>query len=414
MARKKTHARWGDGCIVQRGPDKFLVRVSAGFDSEGRRIRPTRLVIGTRNDAREVLKQLQREILDETYVEPHEITVREWLEDWLDDCVKPPMRSPRTYERYRSIVELHLVPALGKVPLQKLRGSQIRGYFDSCEGTLDRSTLGLHYTVLNGALRAAVEDGLLRANPLSGLKRKPRRKTYEEDLEAQEEIVENCWDAEEARRFLEAAREVGPQWAAFFALALDTGMRKSELCGLQWRDVDWNDGAVTVRQQLARTGKGEEPRFTVTKGRQARRIYVAPQTLRLLREHRKHQTELKLASGGKYKDFGLVFAKEPGPRVRRPGYPLQANNLGERVFAELVQKAGVRRIKFHGLRHTCATLLLTNRVPVHYVSRRLGHKDELTTMRIYAHALPAGEKEFVAELAQIIGLADINPVAGRS
>lgn len=78
----------------------------------------------------------------------------------------------------------------------------------------------------------AEPDNGTRWPPLSGLKRKPRRKTYEGDLAAQEEIVENCWDAEEARRFLEVAREAGPQWAAFFALALDTGMRKSELCGL--------------------------------------------------------------------------------------------------------------------------------------------------------------------------------------
>ncbi|MGE5573003.1 MAG: tyrosine-type recombinase/integrase [Bacteroidota bacterium] len=416
MAKRKTRARWGDGNIRQLGPNRFEVRASAGFDSEGHRVRPSRTVTGSRSDALAVLKRLQGELRDETYVEQHQMSVAKWLREWLDDYIKPPAKAPRTYERYKGVVEQHLIPALGKVPLQKLRGSQIRRHFDDCEGKLDRSTLALHCTVLNSALNAAIEDGLLRSNPVSTLKRRPKRKTYEEDLEAQEEIVENCWEAEEARRFLEVARAAGPQWAAFFALALDTGMRKSELCGLEWRDIDWNDGAVTVRQQLARTPKGEEPRFSVTKGRQARRIYVAPQTLRLLREHRKRQAEVKLASGGKYKDFGLVFAKEPGPRVRRPGYPLQANNLGERIFADLVEMAKVRKIKFHGLRHTCATLLLNNRVPVHYVSRRLGHKDELTTMRIYAHSLPSADKEFAAELAQIIGLGELEktgPLAGR-
>ncbi len=412
MARRKTRARWGDGCIVQVGPDKFLIRVSAGFDSEGHRIRPTRKVTGTREDARTVLKQLQRELSDETYVEPSEVSVGRWLREWLEDCVKPPMKSPRTYERYRSIVEAHLIPALGKVPLQKLRGSQIRRYFDDCENKLDRSTLALHCTVLNGALDVAVEDGLLRSNPLASLKRKPKRKTYQDDLEAQEEIIENCWEAEDARKFLETAQAAGPQWAAFFALALDTGMRKSELCGLMWRDVDWSEGTVTVRQQLARSPRGEPPAFAVTKGRQARRIYIAPETLRLLREHRKRQAEVRLASGGKYRDFGLVFAKEPGARVWRPGYPLQANNLGERIFANLIEMAKVKRIKFHGLRHTCATLLLNNRVPVHYVSRRLGHKDELTTLRIYAHVLVSADKQFVGELAQLIGLGNTSPVAG--
>lgn len=410
MARKikvKSRGRWGDGGIRQLGPNKWEVRASAGYNAEGQRIRPSRTVIGTRDDAKAVLQQLQRDLRDDNYVEPHNMTLKEWLDIWLDECVKPPSKAQRTYERYQEVVK-HIISELGeKVLLQKLRASQARRYFDSCDERLDRSTVALHYTVLNGALNVAVEDGILRANPLQSLRRRPKRKDYSTDLEAQNEVVENCWEAWEAKKFLDTAARFGPQWAAFFRLALDTGMRKSELCGLQWRDIDWKNGTVAVRQQLVRSGKGEDPAFRVTKGRQARLLHLAPLTLEALRVHRKHQAELKLAAGPHYRDWGMVFAKEPEPKVRNVGYPLQANNLGERVFATIVKAAGVKRIKFHGLRHTCATLLLTIRVPPNYVAKRLGHKDELTTIRIYGHALPTGDKDFAQELETIIGMADI-------
>jgi integrase len=125
----------------------------------------------------------------------------------------------------------------------------------------------------------------------------------------------------------------------------------------------------------------------------------------LLRVHKRAQAEMKMANRPTYHDFGLVFAKEwsdirqSGDRL---GQPLQANNLGQREYAKLMKAAGVRRIKFHGLRHTCATLLLQANTPVHVVSQRLGHAKVEMTLNIYAHVLPDMQRDAAATMGALL------------
>jgi integrase len=160
---------------------------------------------------------------------------------------------------------------------------------------------------------------------------------------------------------------------------------------------------VTFQRQLLKPGPS--PVFGPVKNKTPRTVEIAAETVALLRRHRSHQAELKLANGEHYHDHGLVFAKEWGDLTRRRdtlGEPLQANNLGQREYAQLVKAAGVRQIKFHGLRHTCATLLLQAGVPAHVVQRRLGHKKIEITLTVYAHALPAMQQDAAARLAAVL------------
>ena len=215
---------------------------------------------------------------------------------------------------------------------------------------------------------------------------------------------EHCWEAHEAKAFLAAARAAGAQPAAFYALALDSGMRKAELAGLRWADLDLVQARVTIAQQLAKGGPA--PTFGPVKNKTPRTIEIAAETVALLRRHRGHQAEIKLRNAEHYHDHGLVFAKEWGDlqqqRRDKLGDPQQVNNLGQREFARLIKAAGVRRIKFHGLRHTVATLLLQADVPAHVVQRRLGHKKIEITLNVYAHALPAQQQDAAAKLAAML------------
>jgi integrase len=125
----------------------------------------------------------------------------------------------------------------------------------------------------------------------------------------------------------------------------------------------------------------------------------------LLRAHKRHQAEIKLANRPIYHDHGLVFAKEWGQLRRRPDslrQPLQINNLGQHEFDKLIATAQVRRIKFHGLRHTCATLLLRAGEPVHVVSERLGHKTAQMTLDVYAHVLPDMQRNAAATIGGLL------------
>jgi integrase len=199
----------------------------------------------------------------------------------------------------------------------------------------------------------------------------------------------HCWEEDEARQFVDAAKQAGPQQAAFYTVALDSGARKGELCGLQWEDVNWEAGAISVVRQVVKVEAGAVPVFGLPKNGRTRTISLAPQTMALLRKHKAAQAQHRLTLGTAYCDHGLAFTREWDQ-------PLQVNNLGQREFKRLPDNAKVRRIKFHGLRHTCATLLLKKGKPIHVVADRLGHKDPTITMMIYAHALPSMQKEAAA------------------
>jgi integrase len=239
---------------------------------------------------------------------------------------------------------------------------------------------------------------VINGNPAADLDHAPRRQKARN-----EDARQNCWTATEAKTFLTTAKDAGPQTAALYALALDSGMRKGELCGLRWQDVDFDGGKIWVVQQL--TKPGAEPTFGPPKGGATRKILPSPETMDLLKAHRRAQAELKMANRLTYQDHGLVFAKEYGDLTNRAdmiGCPLQSNNLAERQFDRLVKTAKVRRITFHGMRHTCATLLLQRGEPIHVVAQRLGHANVETTWKTYAHVLPEQQQQAAAAMGSIL------------
>src|SRR5262249_18707037 len=149
-----------------------------------------------------------------------------------------------------------------------------------------------------------------------------------------------------------------PQLAALYALALDSGMRRAELGGLKWTDLDLARARVKIERQLISGSKGE-PVFGPVKNKTARTIEISPETVALLRQHRGRQPEERINNGASSRDHGLVFAKPPEDRMfhHAAGDPIQVNHLN-RDFKRISLQAGVRLIKLHGTRHTCATLML--------------------------------------------------------
>ena len=251
--------------------------------------------------------------------------------------------------------------------------------------------------VIHGALEAAVRSRLVRENVAKRVNNKPRAP------EANVALLTHCWTAEEAASFLVAAKAAGPQAAALFALALDTGARKAELCGLKWSDLDTRNGRLTIQRQLL--SRGREPIFGPVKNKTPRVVDLALETLELLKTHRADQARIKMRNRTAYHDLGLMFAKEWGDLHGREdslGLPLQVNNLGQREYLRIVRAAAVRPIKFHGLRHTSATLMLAAGVPPHVVAQRLGHKKVEITLGIYGHVLPTMQRDAAARLAALL------------
>ena len=162
-------------------------------------------------------------------------------------------------------------------------------------------------------------------------------------------------------------------------------------------------GRILIRQQLL--SGGDKPIFIPTKGKRARTIDLAPETVELLKAHKRHQAALKLRHRQEYHDHGLVFTKEwddGGEKYGTLGQPLSVNNLGQREFARLIKAAKVKVITLHGLRHTCASLLLSAGVQPNVVQQRLGHKRIEITLDVYAHVLPGQQRDAARRLGSIL------------
>jgi integrase len=392
------------GHVRERYPNSWYVVLDVGSEVDpetGKKKRKQKWVHAgpTERDAQNKLIELLGDLRRGNYVEPSKLTFGEWLKTWFETAFQG--KADRTRETYESVIDRHLISALGTIPLQKLTSIELESYYRSKreqDKPLAEATLQLHHAIIHRALSSAEKKRFVERNQARLVEGKPRAKKGHDD------VLENVWESEEAKRFLEAARNAGPQAAAFYTLALETGMRKAELCGLKWQDVDFEAGTVRVVRQLARTGKA--PAFVAPKSKSGTRsIDISPETAQLLAEHKRHQAEIKMANRMVYRDHGLVFAKEWADVTKYGvvvGDPLQMNNLGQREFAKLIEKSCVRAIKFHGLRHTSATLALKAGVPVKVVAQRLGHAKTDITLDIYAHALPSMQKDAAARLSSLL------------
>jgi integrase len=185
----------------------------------------------------------------------------------------------------------------------------------------------------------------------------------------------------EARTFLDAAREAEDRFEALYVLAITTGLRRGELLGIRWDDADLDRGTLRVGRALVREGGRYVVGETKTK-RGRRRVNLTPRTVAALKAHRKRQLEQRVRLASLYEDHGLIFASEKG-------MPLNPENLVKRSFKPLLKRAGLPEIRFHDLRHTCATLLLSRGVHPKIVQELLGHATIAMTLDTYSHYLPS-------------------------
>ena len=174
----------------------------------------------------------------------------------------------------------------------------------------------------------------------------------------------------------------GDRLEALYVLAVTTGMRRGELLGLKWSDIDLENATVSVRRTLTRTDNGKRVTLGDPKTKRSRRtIRLTPQAVEALRVHLEKQLQEMEALGDRYSDQGLVFTTEAGT-------PINPSNLRQRSLASLLKRAGLPHIRFHDLRHTCATLLLSKNVHPKFVQELLGHATIAITLDTYSHVLP--------------------------
>lgn len=320
----------------------------------------------TKNEAEGLAAQMLASIVSGGFSEASakKLTVSEYLARWLDSTEGS--IQPMSRRRYGDLMRLHVSPFVGSLQLSKLSPLDLqRLYADRLTtGGLSTTTVSNIHVVLHRALKQAVRWGLLTRNVTEAVD--PPRKANPTCV---------TWNKGQTNAFLAVAD--GDEWAALWRLALFTGMRRGEILGLRWEDVDLGRGTLAVKRTLSRGAEGgyelRQPKTAA--GR--RSIALPKSVVASLQQHRVKQLEGRLGMGAAYNDRGLVFANPLGEH-------LHPNTLALR-FNRLIVQAGVPRIRIHDLRHTSATLMLANGEHPKIVQERLGHTDVSMTLNRYSH-----------------------------
>jgi integrase len=385
MARKRNA---GEGSIFERADGRWCAQLDLGWQN-GRRLR--KYIYGT--TAQAVQEQLLKARADRAAGLPVTIerqTVGQYLDNWLEVTLKAKAK-PRSYESFSTITRLHIKPVLGRIQLHKLAPQHIQRLLDErSKGGLSPQTVTNIRTVLRSALSQAVRWSLVSRNSaaLVDAPRIPRKKI--EPL-----------NPEHARKLLEVAR--GARYEAIYTVALTLGLRRGEVLGLRWCDVDFDGRALRVSQSVQRLstgyedGRKSELRATETKTDRSRRTIALPDSVvRALRAHRARQAQDRLVAGLSWEDHGLVFTNRNG----RPIEPI----LLHREYKALLKKADLSTtLRFHDLRHSAASLLLAQGVHPRAIMELLGHSSITVTMNVYGHVMPAMMRDAADKMEAILG-----------
>lgn len=379
------------GHLEKRGKGSWTVVIDRGRNPiTNKRDRIYKSITGPKREAEKVMNELLYQLQTGTYIDPTNISVAEYLRQWLTTYVDQNL-APKTIRTYRMEVENHIIPSLGMIPLDKLSPLHLQDYYtkklssgrkDGKKGGLSARSVNYHHRIIREALKHACQWQLVGHNVADAV-RAPRFKKQEMYVLSREQLLELLDNIKDHRDY------------QVIYTAVFTGMRQGELLGIRWGDVDFFKATINVRQQLQYIpGQGYSFKTPKTdKGR--RQIPLGGSLLQMLKEIKKEQAKEKLLHGPSYADFDLVFCLDNGK-------PLDPNNLTKR-FKKLIAKHGHPTMRFHDLRHSCATLFLAAGVDAKKVQDILGHESIRTTLDVYGHVLPSMQRDAVDRLNDFMG-----------
>jgi integrase len=407
--RKKARAN-GEGTIYQRKDGRWE---AAGYvlaaDGTHKRVR----VYGTTR--REAADKLAEKIADSNRglpVASADSTVGDYLSYWLGSVAVHRLRE-NTHTRYAACVRLHLIPGLGTKKIARLTTKDVRTFLDRlrttcrccaqgldterkkccavgecCQKRLSPLTVTYVHSVLKSTLEHAVREDELPRNVARNVKTTAHQPRRFRPL-----------TATEARQFLDAA--CGDRLHALYELALRTGLRKGELLGLHWEDLDLTTGTASIRRSLQRTRTGGLTHLPTKTRASERRIALPTECIHSLKKHQERQDKERETAGPDWRDNSLVFTTPTGR-------PLDPANLTRR-FRSFLNQAGLRRIRFHDLRHSTATLLLEQGVDLVVIKELLGHAHIGVTAGVYAHVRLRLQRQAIDTLGNALSQGDDAP-----
>lgn len=361
MSRKRGN---GEGSVTKRQDGRWMARYTV-YTTKGPKRKS--FYAKTRKEASDKMAKALSDSAEGIVYEDDNMTMGEYLDRWLKGSVRGSVRKS-TYDRDAYLVANHIKPALGRIKVKKLSPAHVQSFYrDRLDARLSPSTVHKIHAILHKALAQAVKWRMV-----------PRNVTEATDPPKPAPKEMRPLSTEEVHKFLEAA--LGDRFEALYVLAITTGMRRGELLALRWQDVDLENTTISIRRTLTRDGG----RYTIgePKTKKSRRsIQLTVSAVQALKRHLERQLRDIEMLGDQYEDRGLVFTTDTGA-------PINPSNLRQRSLASLLNKAGLPHIRFHDLRHTCATILLSKGVHPKFVQELLGHATIAITLDTYSHVMP--------------------------
>lgn len=357
----------------------FYVTMDYGKDSTGKRVKVTK-TFKKKKDAQLALKKFEADKVKGTLVFPSTLTVKDWLEYWLND-IKSLKCEETTLYGYRNIINNHLVKELGNYKLQDLSTTVINKYFKKKkEEGLSNNTIRKHYDLLKDALKQAVYEDKILKNPLDKI----------EPIKTQKKEM-NFYDVKQLKTLFKVVEN--DRMEIVVKLAGMLGLRREEIAGLKWDNIDLEDNTINIVE--ARTQAGKNTILKGTKNRSSNRIlYIPNEIAELLKIIKSNQNEQKRLLGEEYKDEGYVVAWENGE-------PYRPNYLSD-LFKKIIDDNKLPSLRLHDLRHSFASVANELGVNVYDISRALGHSHISTTTQIYTHLLDKTHKKAISKIADAL------------
>jgi len=371
-------------CVAKNGDVSYQVVIEGGVDPiTGKRNRYYRTVKGTKKQAEAVRDKMKVEMERGYVVDPSAAKLESWMEEWLAQYVPNIEETTRTsYERN---IRSYINPMLGQVSLRNLKPLMIQSWINDLQtkrGLSPKSIRNAHI-ILKAALGKAVVLRMLPYNPCEGVVL-PKAVKYKANIYTVKEMAE----------VLEIAK--GSDMYLPVLLATNLGLRRGEILGLRWEHVDLKNSVIHIRENRVITAKGVQTKAPKSSAG-IRDITFGAQVLVALKEAKKQYTLNKLAIGQDFNDSGIVVCQEDGT-------PFRPESL-TRKWRRFLEAHNLKDIRFHDLRHSCATALLEAGVDPKTVQTRLGHADISMTMNIYAHCTPAMDRNAAQKLDELFSNA---------
>ncbi|MFC1988052.1 tyrosine recombinase XerC [Chloroflexota bacterium] len=367
------------GSIREKGKGSWQIQVYTGIGKDGKYRRHFETIRGRKGDAKRRLTELLSSLDKGVYTPPGKLTVAEHLNNWLQGYVKTNC-SQRTLDGYQSIIECHLIPALGQVQLKHLHPQAIQSYYGKACEMLSARTVHHHHRVLSQSLKYAVRQGYLGRNPTDMVDPpSPHKKAMRTLTPGEVEIL--------------LQRALDSYYYPVVYAAVSTGLRQAELLGLRWRDIDLDMLSISVSQVLYKR-KGvcqfKEPKTSHSR----RRVAMTPKLALFLREYKAEREILYRRLEKELTLDDLVFTSVEGN-------PIDPCVLSH-AFARMTRQANLNGVRFHDLRHTFASLMLLRGAKPKVISEALGHASVAFTMDTYSHIIEGMQEDAMALLDEVL------------